>query len=75
MGNGTRQGAWGGGVRGLDSRRESRSVGGEEPARKHIFVEDDMARDDDAVGDEVKVVIPLMVRGVAEEDATGGAGG
>jgi hypothetical protein len=42
---------------------------------KHIFVEDDMARDDDAVGDEVKVVIPLMVRGVAEEDATGGAGG
>jgi hypothetical protein len=40
---------------------------------KHIFVEDDMTRDDDAVGDEVKKVIPLVVRGVAKEAATGGA--
>jgi hypothetical protein len=28
---------------------------------KHIFVEDDVMRDDDAVGDEVKTMIPLMV--------------
>jgi hypothetical protein len=32
-GNGARQGAWEGWVLGSDSRRESRSVGGEEPAR------------------------------------------
>ena len=34
---------------------------------KHIFVEDDMTRDDDAVGGEVQAPIPLVVRGVAEE--------
>jgi hypothetical protein len=32
-GNGARRGTWGGGVIGSDSRRESRSMGGEEPAR------------------------------------------
>jgi hypothetical protein len=32
-GNGVRRGAWGGGVTGSESRRESRSAGGEEPAR------------------------------------------
>jgi hypothetical protein len=31
--NGARRGTWGGGETGSDSRRESRSVGGEEPAR------------------------------------------
>jgi hypothetical protein len=34
-GNGARQGAWGGGVIRSESRRESRSVGGEEPAREN----------------------------------------
>jgi hypothetical protein len=34
---------------------------------KHIFVEDDMARDDDAVGGEVQTPVPLVVRGVAKE--------
>ena len=33
---------------------------------KHIFVEDDMARDD-AVGGEVQTPVPLVVRGVAKE--------
>jgi hypothetical protein len=32
-GNGARRGAWGGGVIGSDSNRESRSMGGEEPTR------------------------------------------
>jgi hypothetical protein len=40
---------------------------------KHIFVEDDVTKDDDVVGDEVKTTIPLMVRGVAKEEATSGA--
>jgi hypothetical protein len=40
---------------------------------KHIFVEDDMMRDDDAMGGEVKTVIPLVVRGVAKKEATSGA--
>jgi hypothetical protein len=35
---------------------------------KHIFVENNMTRDD-AVGDKVKTVIPLMVRRVAKEEA------
>jgi hypothetical protein len=36
VGNDAWQGTWGGGVTGSDSRRESRSVGGEEPARGNI---------------------------------------
>jgi hypothetical protein len=40
---------------------------------KHIFVEDDVTRDDDAVGGEVQAPIPLVVRGVAEEEAASGA--
>jgi hypothetical protein len=40
---------------------------------KHIFVENDVARDDDAVGGEVKTAIPLVVRRVAKEEAAGGA--
>jgi hypothetical protein len=40
---------------------------------KHIFVVDDIARDDDAMGGEVKTVIPLVVRRVAKEEAASGA--
>jgi hypothetical protein len=40
---------------------------------KHIFVEDDVTRDDDAVGGEVQTPIPLVVGGVAEEEAASGA--
>jgi hypothetical protein len=40
---------------------------------KHIFVEDDVTRDDDAVGGEVQAPIPLVVRGVAEEEVASGA--
>jgi hypothetical protein len=40
---------------------------------KHIFVEDNVTRDDDAVGGEVHAPIPLVVRGVAEEEAASGA--
>jgi hypothetical protein len=42
---------------GSDSRRELRSVGGEEPSWGNIFVENDVTRDD-VVGDEVKIAIP-----------------
>jgi hypothetical protein len=40
---------------------------------KHIFLEDDMMIDDDAMGGEVKTAIPLVVRRVAKEKATSGA--
>jgi hypothetical protein len=40
---------------------------------KYIFVENDVTRDDDAVGCEVKTAIPLVVRGVAKEEAASGA--
>jgi hypothetical protein len=40
---------------------------------KHIFVENNVMRDDNAVGCEVKTVIPLVVRGVAKEEAASGA--
>jgi hypothetical protein len=39
---------------------------------KHILVEDDVTRDDDAVGGKVQTPIPLVVRGVAKEEAAGG---
>jgi hypothetical protein len=39
---------------------------------KHIFVEDGVSRDDDVVGDKVNTVIPLVVKGVAKEDAASG---
>jgi hypothetical protein len=71
-GNGARWGAGGGGT-GSDSRRESRSGWGGACKGKHIFVEDDVTRDDDAVGGEVQAPIPLVVRGVAEEEAASGA--
>jgi hypothetical protein len=32
-----------------------------------------VTRDDDAVGGEVQTPVPLVVRGVAKEEATGGA--
>jgi hypothetical protein len=40
---------------------------------KHIFVENNVTRDEYAVGDKVKTTIPLVVRGVIEEDAASGA--
>jgi hypothetical protein len=40
---------------------------------KHIFVEDDVTGDDDAMGGEVKTTIPLVVRGGAKEEAASGA--
>jgi hypothetical protein len=46
---------------------------GEACKGKHIFVEDDVTRDDDAVGGEVQTPIPLVVWGVAEEEAASGA--
>jgi hypothetical protein len=40
---------------------------------KHIFVKNNVMRDDDAVGDEVKTVTPRVVSGVAKEEAASGA--
>jgi hypothetical protein len=39
---------------------------------KHIFIENDMMRDDDLMGGEVKTAIPLVVRRVAKEEAARG---
>jgi hypothetical protein len=41
---------------------------------KHIFVEDVVTGDDDAIGCELKTAIPLVVRGVAKEETASGAG-
>jgi hypothetical protein len=47
---------------------------GEEPARGNTSSsKNDVTRDQDAVGDEVKTAIPLVVRGVIEEEAASGA--
>jgi hypothetical protein len=40
---------------------------------KHIFVENDVTGDDDAMGGEIKTMIPLVVRRVAKEEAASGA--
>jgi hypothetical protein len=40
---------------------------------KHIFVENDVTGDDDAMGGEVMTAIPLVDRRVAKEEATSGA--
>jgi hypothetical protein len=57
---------------GSDSRRESRSTGGEEPARGNIFIKN-MTRDD-AVGEEVKAAVPFVVKRVTKEKTTSGVG-
>jgi hypothetical protein len=40
---------------------------------KDIFVEDNVTRDDDAMGSELEAAIPLVARGVAKEEAASGA--
>jgi hypothetical protein len=40
---------------------------------KHIFVENEVTRDEYVVGDEVQTSIPLVVRGVTEKEAPSGA--
>jgi hypothetical protein len=67
------QGSWGGGGTRADSRRVEIGGWGGASEGKHIFVENDMTRDEDVVGDEVKTVIPLVVRGVTKEEAASGA--
>jgi hypothetical protein len=37
---------------------------------KHIFVENNVTRDEYAVGDEIKAAIPFVVRRVTEEETT-----
>jgi hypothetical protein len=72
--NGARRGTEGGGGNrvGLEEGVKIGGWGGASKG-KHIFVEDDVTRDDDAVGGEVRASIPLVVRGVAEEEAASGA--
>jgi hypothetical protein len=50
----------------------NRCVGMSQQGETHLC--QNTTRDEDAVGDEVKTSIPLVVRGVAEEDATSGTG-
>jgi hypothetical protein len=54
---------------GLKERVEIGGWGGANKG-KHIFVENNVMRDEYAVGDEVKTVIPLVVRGVTEQETT-----
>ena len=42
---------------------------------KDSFIKDDMPRDDDAVGREVKVAVSFVMVGIAKEDAQGRPGG
>jgi hypothetical protein len=68
-----RRGAWeGGGTR--IRLKEGIKIGGWGGASKgkHIFVENDVMRDDDAMGGEVKTAIPFVVTGVAKEEAASG---
>jgi hypothetical protein len=58
---------------GSDSRRESRSVGGEEPARGTTSSSKNVTRDEYAMDDNVTTAIPLVVKGVTEEEASSGA--
>jgi hypothetical protein len=57
---------------GLKKRVEIGGWGGANNG-KHILVENNVTRDEDAVGDEVKTTIPLVVRGVAKEETMSGA--
>jgi hypothetical protein len=74
MGNGARRGAWGTGTQ--IRLKEVVEIGGWGGASKgkHIFVEDDMTRDDDAMEGEIKTAIPLVVRRVAKEEVASGVG-
>jgi hypothetical protein len=71
-GNGARRLGWRWNQIGLEKRVE---IGGWRGASKgkHNFVENNVTRDEYAVGDKVKTTIPLVVRGVTEEEATSGA--
>jgi hypothetical protein len=63
------------GVEGNQIRLERVEIGGWGGASKgkHIMVEKNVTRDDYAVGDEIKTTIPLVVKGVTEEEAASGA--
>jgi hypothetical protein len=64
-----------GGMGTLIRLKEGVKIGGWGGASKgkHIFVKNDMMRDDDAMGGEVKTTIPLVVRRVAKDEGTIGA--
>jgi hypothetical protein len=48
-------------------------VGRSQQEETHLG-KNNVTRDDDAVGEEVKRMVPLVVRGVTEEKAASGAG-
>jgi hypothetical protein len=52
----------------------SRGVGRRSQQEGKPLIKDKITRDDNAVGEEVKASIPLVVRGVTEEKTTSGAG-
>jgi hypothetical protein len=64
---------WRGNQIGLKERVEIGGWGGASKG-KHIFVENNVMKDEYEVGDKVKIVIPLVARGVTEEEAASGAG-
>jgi hypothetical protein len=71
-------GTWatrGGGRTRSGSRRVEIGRRGGSNKGKVIFVKNNMMRDEDAVGEEVKAAVPLVVRGVPEEKTTGGVRG
>jgi hypothetical protein len=57
---------------GLEKRVEIGGWGGASKG-KHIFVKNNVSIDEDAMRNEVKAAIPLVVRGVSKEEASSGA--
>jgi hypothetical protein len=72
-GNDARWGVRVGGGTGSYSRRVDIGGWGGASKGKHIFVENNMTRDEYEVGDEVKTVVLLVVRGVTEKETASGA--
>jgi hypothetical protein len=64
---------WRGNRIGLKERVEIGRWGGASNG-KHIFVENNLTRDENAVGDKENTVIPFVVKGVTEEEAASGTG-
>jgi hypothetical protein len=60
---------------GIKKRIEVGGWGGGISKGKNLLIKDNMVRDDDVVGKEVKALVPLVVRGVTEEEITSGVGG
>jgi hypothetical protein len=41
---------------------------------ENVLIKDNMTRDDDAAGEKIMALVPLVIRGVPEEKTTRGPG-